>query len=47
MDKKSKLIVAVAAIAAIGLLILDGKMGEADCGEGNYNQTTSECKEEK
>lgn len=47
MDKKSKVIIAAAIIAALGLMILDGKMGEADCGTNNYNQTTGECKESK
>lgn len=47
MDKVTKIIIAVAIIAGLGLLVLDGKLGEADCGVGEYNQTTGECKESK
>lgn len=46
MDKASKIIIAVAIIAGLGLLILDGQMGKANCEESGYNQTTGECKEE-
>ena len=47
MEKKTKIIIAVAFIIAAGLLILDGKLGEADCGSASYNQTTGECREGK
>lgn len=47
MSKKSKLIIIAAIIAGIGLMVLDAKAGESQCGEGQYNQTTGECKEGK
>ena len=47
MSKKSKLIIVAAIIAGIGLMVLDAKVGESQCGEGQYNQTTGECKEAK
>lgn len=47
MSKKSKLIIIAAIIAGIGLMVLDAKVGESQCGDGQYNQTTGECKEGK
>lgn len=46
MDKVTKTIIAIAVIAGLGLLILDGQMGKADCEDSGYNQTTGECREE-
>lgn len=43
--KAFKKIILIAAIIA-GVLLLavaDAKMGESQCGEGKYNQTTGEC----
>jgi hypothetical protein len=44
MKQIKKIILAVAIIAGI-LLVLsaDAKLGESQCGEGKYNQTTGEC----
>jgi hypothetical protein len=45
VDKTSKLIIAIAAVAIVGLLIIDGKAGEAECGDAGYDQTKSICRE--
>lgn len=45
MSKKDKIIIVVLAILGLGLLIIDGKLGETTCGENNYNQTTGFCQE--
>jgi hypothetical protein len=47
VSKKSKLIIIAAIIAGMGIKVLDAKVGESQCGEGKYNQTTGECKEER
>lgn len=44
MEKIKKVLVAIVIIAGLLLLaIADAKIGESECGEGNYNQTTGEC----
>lgn len=43
MDKLGKVIIAAVIVAAAGLLILDGKLGEGVCGENSYDQTTGKC----
>ena len=44
MKQIKKIIVAVAIIAGILLIaVADAKLGESQCGEGKYNQTTGEC----
>jgi hypothetical protein len=44
MKQIKKIIVAVAIIAGILILaVADAKLGESQCGEGKYNQTTGEC----
>lgn len=45
MSKKNKITIIVLAVIMLGLLILDAKTAELECGEGNYNQTTGFCRE--
>lgn len=45
VGKTSKVIIAVAVIAGLGLMILDGVVGNSQCGDGLYDQTTGECRE--
>lgn len=46
MQKIKKIIVAVAIIAGMTLLLVaDAKLGESECGEGQYNQTNGKCME--
>lgn len=47
MDRVSKIIIAVAVVAGLGLLILDGQLGNAGCDASGYDQTTGYCKEGK
>ena len=43
-ESVKKFLVAVIVIAGIIVLLsADAKLGEANCGEGKYNQTTGEC----
>lgn len=46
MTTKEKLIIAVAIVAGIALLAIDGITGQADCEPGRYDQTTGQCLEE-
>lgn len=43
MAIKEKVIIAVAIVAGIALLAVDGLAGQTDCGSGRYNQATGEC----
>lgn len=44
MKSIKKIILAIAIIAGLTLLLVaDAKMGESECGDGLYNQSTGEC----
>lgn len=44
MGKIKKIVLAILIVAGMTLLLVaDAKMGESECGEGKYNQTTGEC----
>ena len=47
MDKKTKIIIIAAIVAGLSLLVIDGKLGEADCSSNGYDQTTGMCREGK
>jgi hypothetical protein len=44
METIKKVFLAIVIVAGMTLLLVaDAKMGESECGEGKYNQTTGEC----
>lgn len=47
MTTKEKLIIAVAIVAGIALLAIDGITGQTDCESSRYDQTTGQCLEER
>lgn len=46
MTNKDKIIIAIAVVAGLALLIVDGVAGSKNC-SGRYDQTTAVCVEDK
>lgn len=43
MAIKEKVIIAIAVVAGIALLAVDGVVGQTDCESGRYDQNIGEC----
>ena len=39
-----KIVIAIVVVAMAALMIADAKLGESECGVGNYDQSIGVCK---